>query len=566
MLIGIEMWGDQHPRTLGRGIGRYTQQLVAALLARDRVNQYVLYYYGQLAHGPLPAGNASLRTLRFGKDPGQPTDLERLTRQNPDHLDLLLLTCPLYPSPKYVVPPRPANNLRMAAVVYDLIPALFPGEYLRGDFARWYYRDLQALRRYDGLLAISAATKADCEALLGVPPRRVFNIRSAGDGDFFHPPLEGSRLPVEKATLKSIGVTRPFVFNVGAGLEWRKNFHGLLKGFALLPKVLREEHQLVVSCQLQPGEAGQMRRAAEEWGVGRQLVLTGAVPDPTLRILYQRCAAFVFPSRYEGFGLPLLEAMLCGAAVIGGQNSAQPEVIGDAGLLADAGQLTDPLARLLTDRELARTLRERAQHQARQFHWDHTTDAALAAFRNLAAKPAPSTVRKQRLAFFGALPPQEGRAAEEALRLLALLKPHYHIDVYHEENSIPQVGFNSNEFACYDHRLFRRHWDLLNYRNVVYYLGSGHCQGFVGECLLRQEGVVILNDAGVDLDRRFIKQATAVVVPDAGTREWVRRVYPECAARTTDVPIQPGMSGLFRDIIERTAVRRPETPRMGVAS
>ena len=109
---------------------------------------------------------------------------------------------------------------------------------------------------------------------------------------------------------------------------------------------------MVLTYALSGPDRDQVRQYARDRGVADQLVLTDWLSDKALRVLYQRCAAFVFPSSYEGFGLPILEAMHCGAPVVAGNNSSQIEVVGDAGLLfnvADAGELAGHLVRVLDD-------------------------------------------------------------------------------------------------------------------------------------------------------------------------------------------------------------------------
>ena len=131
----------------------------------------------------------------------------------------------------------------------------------------------------------------------------------------------------------------------------------------MLPESLRKGHQLVVTFDLPAGLAARVREYAAERGVAAELVVTGEVTDAVLRVLYQRCAAFVFPSLYEGFGLPILEALHCGAAVVAGNNSSQPEAAGDAAVLVDAADpaaIAGAMARVLSDHDLARSLRGKA--------------------------------------------------------------------------------------------------------------------------------------------------------------------------------------------------------------
>ena len=169
-----------------------------------------------------------------------------------------------------------------------------------------------------------------------------------------------------------LGIDRPFVMNVG-GLDPRKNTWKLIEAFAALPEGLRDSHQLVLTFATDEWGRGHVLNHAREFGVEDSVVVTGEVTDETLTVLYQRCAAFAFPSHYEGFGLPILEAMHCGAAVIVGNNSSQVEIVGDAGLLANAGDahdITDKIASLLDDPGHARVLGDRAVERAATYSWE----------------------------------------------------------------------------------------------------------------------------------------------------------------------------------------------------
>ena len=126
------------------------------------------------------------------------------------------------------------------------------------------------------------------------------------------------------------GINRPFVLNVG-GYDERKNLWALIDGFARVPEAHRSGLQLGLTFTVLPHDRDRLLRHADAAGVRDALVVTGEVNDTALRVLYQRCTAFVFPSLYEGFGLPILEAMQCGAAVVAGNNSSQVEVVGTAG-------------------------------------------------------------------------------------------------------------------------------------------------------------------------------------------------------------------------------------------
>ncbi|HKM52065.1 MAG TPA: glycosyltransferase [Isosphaeraceae bacterium] len=511
--IGIEMFGTQSA-SRHRGIGRYNRNLVATLLARDPSNDYVLYAQDGLPTDHIPtAPNAVVRLLRPGSAPGETTlahAMERLTETNPDGLDVLLLLNPLEMAPGYDLPAKPLNGLKMVAVVYDLIPLLFQEEYFPRwpgpEFVRRYFQGLNRLRSYDALLAISEATRRDILSLLGLSPDRVVTISTASDGRFFVPDRTDPMPAESRSLLHALGITRQFVFSVGS-LEYRKNLWGLIEAFAMLPYELRRAHQLVLTYALSEPEKVRAQEYARDRGVADQLVVTDRLSDKALRVLYQRCAAFVFPSSYEGFGLPILEAMHCGAPVLAGNNSSQIEVVGDAGLLfnvANAGELAAQLVRVLDDGRRSQELRERAVAQARRFRWEETADKALDVLtRSHVTEPTvhPRSGRRRaprrRIAFFSPLPPLRSGISDYSARLLDELKPRYTIDLYHDAGYVPHIGLRSPDFGCYDYRLFERNARVLNYHALVYQMGNSQYHGYMYEILLRYPGIVTLHDLGI---------------------------------------------------------------------
>src|SRR5262249_27008344 len=138
-----------------------------------------------------------------------------------------------------------------------------------------------------------------------------------------------------QALRQRYGLTRPFLMYTG-GIDLRKNIEGLISAYAHLPAAVRKAHQLAVVCSASKESIGTLTRHAKGQGLcADELVMTGFVPDDDLVTLYNLCTAFCLPSWHEGFGLPALEAMQCGAATIGANTSSIPEVIGRADALFD---------------------------------------------------------------------------------------------------------------------------------------------------------------------------------------------------------------------------------------
>ncbi len=309
----------------------------------------------------------------------------------------------------------------------------------------------------------------------------------------------------------------------------------------MLPDELRLSHQLVLTYDLSGADSDRVRQYARDRGVADQLVVTDWLADTALRVLYQQCAAFVFPSSYEGFGLPILEAMHCGAPVVAGNNSSQIEVVGDAGLLfnvSDAGELADQLVRVLDDESRARELRERAVVQARRFHWEQTADKALDVLTRSQA-PEPSAhlrsgrrrAPRRRIAFFSPLPPLPSEVSDYSARLLDELKRRYTIDLYHDAGYLPHIGLQSPDFGCYDFRLFERNARVLGYHNVVYQMGNSPYHGYMYEILLRHPGIVTLHDLSI-ADFRF----WYADLPGVDGRAHIRREFEAfCGAGSDEV-------------------------------
>jgi alpha-1,3-rhamnosyl/mannosyltransferase len=258
----------------------------------------------------------------------------------------------------------------VVVTVHDLIPFLLPGYSWRSRLLR--RPGLRLLRRADAIIVPSRATAADCRRIAGVDPA-VIHVIPHGVEARYRPPDPA----VVEATLARLGLRRPYLLGVGT-FEPRKGLNHLVTA----TRRLRRDHdlELVVA-----GRQGMFAPAvlAQLAVLGDHARELGFVATQDLIALYAGAAAFVFPSAYEGFGLPLLEAMGCGAVAVGFANSSLPEVGGDAAVLVPDGDddaLADALDRLLTDPGEVEERRRRGREHAARFTWSSAAGATVAVY------------------------------------------------------------------------------------------------------------------------------------------------------------------------------------------
>jgi glycosyltransferase involved in cell wall biosynthesis len=240
----------------------------------------------------------------------------------------------------------------------------------------------RAVKRARHILADSASTRRDLLELLGVEPARVTVI---------YPGVESRFRPVRDPAARAVVRARydlPERFVLGLStLQPRKNFEGLIAAFSLLVagKPEMADTYLVIS-----GQKGwlydEALAAAERAGMADRVRFIGFAADADLPALYSLASVFAFPSWYEGFGVPLLEAMACGTPVVAADNSSLPEVVGDAGLMVDAADvhgLASALGRLLTDDELRTRLAAAGLARSRQFTWERAVKKLLEVYKRV---------------------------------------------------------------------------------------------------------------------------------------------------------------------------------------
>ena len=277
--------------------------------------------------------------------------------------------------------------------VLDLIPLKFPDLY-KADKPNWRFhlaRSLEnrAIARARGVIAISETTKRDVVELLGVSPEKVFVTPLAADECFLPIPVGGeARQAVVNEARQEFGLPRslPILLYVG-GIDPRKNVPFLLEVFAdLLNSWPTREKPLLVFAGEHKGDDqyAELQRIADKLGIKDRIRELGFVPDELLPDLYSASDVLLFPSLYEGFGLPPLEAMSTGIPVVAGDNSSIAEVVSSGGKLVSATDKfgwVKAIREVLDDKNTAEHLVERGLRRAAEYSWDKTAELTLRAYQ-----------------------------------------------------------------------------------------------------------------------------------------------------------------------------------------
>jgi len=372
----------QNPWSAERGIGRHVHELALAL-ARSHPELKPWF----VINPDLPVTAAIDELGRQGRV--APFDGSELASDAIYHVP-----SPLEPVPLDRLWPPGLREAALVVTLHDLIPAVFPEENMPDPAVqRYYWARLELVRQAALVLSVSRATARDAVELLGLRPDRI-TVTGGGVSDDFAPPESQS------AALAAVRQRRPeidgeFVLYTG-GMDHRKNVRGLLVAYAGLPEEVRRANKLVIVGRLGLEDPyGPFAGQADRLGISERVVFTGYVPEEELVLLYQGAKLFVFPSLYEGFGLPVVEALACGAPAIAGRNSSLVELLEQDEALfdpADPSSIQAALARVLTDGELLERLRRSDMRE--RFSWRRIADLTAAAYEEVGRRPKPP--RRQR--------------------------------------------------------------------------------------------------------------------------------------------------------------------------
>ncbi len=289
----------------------------------------------------------------------------------------------VFHTPHSAVPDEARRHRRLAVVqtVYDMIPFLLP-ETLTAEYREYYADILRRLRPEDRVITISESAKTDFCGYTGFVGERVHVVPLAANRETFHPCTDPARLAAARAKY-TIPPDAPYLLSV-CTFEPRKNLRHVIRCFVEVASTARELHLVLVGGRGWMFEPILAELAGADPAVRARIITTGYVDDADLAPLYSGATGFLYLSRYEGFGLPPLEAMQCGAPVVASNTSSLPEVVGDAGILLDPNDgdgLRQAMLDLFTRPELRARMATASLERAGRFSWEENARQTLEVYQ-----------------------------------------------------------------------------------------------------------------------------------------------------------------------------------------
>jgi glycosyltransferase involved in cell wall biosynthesis len=356
----------------GTGIGTYTENLISEMLSLNSKSEFTLFCCGK-ANESFNKKNVNIiyssgKHGSFYENYYIPNELSK------SHMDL-------YHIPQNGIGFNFDVEIPTIVTIHDLIPYIMPETVGIGYLDR-FLRDIpNIIAKSHAIITVSEYSKKDIlKFFSSYPEDKIFVTPLAANNNFKPLKKNAYKLYVEKI----YGVKSPYILYIG-GFSLRKNALGLIKAFSRVYKDLNLPYKLLIGGSLKD-EGTKLSAFVKENKMEDKIIFAGYIEDDVLPILYSGCEAFVYPSFYEGFGLPPLEAMSCKAPVITSNLTSIPEVTKDSAILINPhilGELEQALVTLLNNEELKKTLSEKGYARSLEFNWKKTAKNTLEVYRQL---------------------------------------------------------------------------------------------------------------------------------------------------------------------------------------
>ncbi len=364
----------------GTGIGNYTFSMIEKLHELDKENQYTFLWPDENPVPYIPFKN-------FYSFYALPKDDEREEVEIPLWLSMEKADIFHLPQNGFRIPK--SKTCKIIVTIHDLIPYFLP-EMVRPSFLKRFTREMpEIVERADHILTVSQFSKEDIVKLFGIQPKKISVVYSAPTAAY--QPLP--KRPILKYLGEKYGIKKTYILYAG-GLNPRKNVSELIYAYS---KIFRELHgfQQLVILGGNSRHAEQLKLLVRSLNLEEDVVFPGFIESLDLPLFYNGADLFVYPSLYEGFGLPPIEAMACGTPVITSNVSSIPEIVSDAAIQinpTDTLKLAEAILMVLNNPELHRTLATKGLEHSKKYHWRQNATQILQAYHRVAnEEPAAIT-------------------------------------------------------------------------------------------------------------------------------------------------------------------------------
>ncbi|MDE6539046.1 MAG: glycosyltransferase family 4 protein, partial [Ruminococcus sp.] len=425
-----------------RGIGNYALSQFTGMVNRDSQNKYFFLNMidGDFKLSPMITNNNFMEDFIdtgknnvFLRNDAYSDIIGNVIRRyiSENNIDIFYITSP-FESSFTLYKKEWFEGVKVITTVYDIIPYVMKNKYLSDkNTYNWYMKCVENLRWADELFVISDSVKNDLVNYLKFSPENIRTIWGAVDEKYRIIDISNTE---KSLLLDKFSITKPFIMCTG-GEDGRKNLDGLIRAYSLLTENIRNSYQLVVVCKLSENGMKNLKSVAVSHKVGQDVIFTGFVSDEELLKFYNLATLMAFPSKYEGFGLPIVEAWACGTPVLTADNSSLKEIAGDSAMLVNADidqSIADGMTKMLSDNKILSEYAEKGMKRLDLYRWNKINDNIISLINNIninKIKLSKEENKKIKIAFFTPLPPLESGISDYSYDIIKELSNYCNIDV-----------------------------------------------------------------------------------------------------------------------------------------
>lgn len=502
MRIAFDATAILGPMSKNRGIGNYSMGQFIKMLEMDQENEYFflnlfeedfclkehLEKKANLVETYFYSGkNRFLMEDQFAETTKK--IYQKFIKEN--QIDVFYITSP-FDSQCIKYKPDWFEGVKTVALVYDIIPYIFKERYLSDEGGyNWYMGIIDFLRHVDRIQVISQSVKDDLVSYLDFPENRIDVIWGAVDKRYQEIDIEEDK---KKELFDKFGIKDRFIMCTG-GDDERKNLAGLIEAYSKSGKDVVDKYQLVIVCKLSEGAVERYTELSKELGCEGRVVLTNFVSNEELLYFYNLATLMAFPSTYEGFGLPVVEAWACGTPVLTSNNSSLVQLAGDGAVIVDPFDVEDAARGIhyaMTECDLDELL-QKGKEQLKRFQWDVVAKDSIDSL-NLLKTELPEKIKEEgrkKLAFFTPLPPKQSGISDYSVDIISELQKYYDIDVFIDDDYQP-TGSYGDAVQIFSHEEYEAKRE--QYIDTVYQVGNSEFHMYMFPYIQKYHGTVVLHD------------------------------------------------------------------------